>query len=117
MGLNIVPSTSDLHFQSASSDNLTNLASKSLPVEKSKVSPSTETKTAAVPEVKQPEPVSCEPSTSTESNCSDSEISKITTLSTDTGNSSLPTTTETDSLVGLFSVFEFSGVSRPLERG
>ncbi|OZC06663.1 YEATS family protein [Onchocerca flexuosa] len=65
--------------RSASSENIANTSKSIVPAE-TKVTSNNETKTIAPSEVKQTEALSSEPSTSTESNCSDSEISKFTTF-------------------------------------
>ncbi|VDN29820.1 unnamed protein product [Gongylonema pulchrum] len=93
--------------QSASSDNLVNLVQKSAPMHTSKVSPQAiEQKTAVLPEAKQVEIANFEPSTSADSNYSDSDISKTTTMSMDTGNSTTPSA-ENDAVVEKHYDFEF----------
>ncbi|VDO47175.1 unnamed protein product [Onchocerca flexuosa] len=77
--------------RSASSENIANTSKSIVPAE-TKVTSNNETKTIAPSEVKQTEALSSEPSTSTESNCSDSEISKFTTFSAESTISMTPTT-------------------------
>uniref|UniRef100_A0A0R3RIX6 AHD domain-containing protein n=1 Tax=Elaeophora elaphi TaxID=1147741 RepID=A0A0R3RIX6_9BILA len=90
--------------RSASSENIVNIAKSVAPAE-TKVSLNNETKTTVPLESKQIE-ISSEPSTSTESNCSDSEASKITMFSAESTISMTPTL-ESDCLVEKQYGFEF----------
>ncbi|VDK86752.1 unnamed protein product [Litomosoides sigmodontis] len=65
------------NFKCSPSENSTNI-SKSIVSAETKISSSNEPKVTVTSEVKQGETISSEPSTSTESNCSDSETPKIT---------------------------------------
>uniref|UniRef100_A0A915PKA3 AF-9 ANC1 homology domain-containing protein n=1 Tax=Setaria digitata TaxID=48799 RepID=A0A915PKA3_9BILA len=92
------------NLRSASSENLANV-SKSVVSAETKVSSNNETK-ATTSEAKQAEVACSEPSTSTESNCSDSETSKITTFSAESAISTTPTT-ESDCTIEKQYGFEF----------
>ncbi|CAG9537303.1 unnamed protein product [Cercopithifilaria johnstoni] len=91
--------------RSASSENVANI-SKSVVFAEIKVPPNNESKITVLSEVKQIETISSEPSTSTESNCSDSETSKITMLSAESTVSLTPTL-ESDCMIEKQYGFEF----------
>uniref|UniRef100_A0A1I8EZZ7 YEATS family protein n=2 Tax=Wuchereria bancrofti TaxID=6293 RepID=A0A1I8EZZ7_WUCBA len=92
--------------RSSSSENIANIPKSVIPAAETKSSSNTETKAAVPPGIKQTETISSEPSTSAESNCSDSETSKVTTFGTESTVSLTPTL-ESDCMIEKQYSFEF----------